>query len=67
MSKIKEHSKYGELISSVEMKNGKTMYAYRNGNMVYFIVDDKVDANFHVDDVEEIMGAFLGIESESDV
>lgn len=36
------------------------MYAYINGNMVYFIINDKVEKSFHTDDVGGILEAFLG-------
>lgn len=60
-----EHPEWGTLISSVELKDGSTMYAYRNGNMMYFIVNDEIEKSFHAENVGEIMEALLGIESGS--
>ena len=59
-----EQSKWGKLISSAELKDGSTMYAYRDGNMIYFIVNDEIDKSFHIDDMGEIMEALLGANIE---
>ena len=62
-----EQSKWGKLISSVGLKDGSTMYAYRRGNMIYFIVNDEIDQSFHIDDVGEIAEAMSGMQNESGI
>lgn len=61
-----ETSKWGTLISSVELKDGSTMYAYRNGSTVDFVVNDKIEKSFPVDNASGIMEALLGTEDGSD-
>lgn len=60
VTKQQDHPEWGRLIESCDMKDGTTMYAYINGNMVYFIINDKVEKSFHTDDVGGILEAFIG-------
>ena len=60
-------SKWGKFISSCDMNDGSIMEVYRNGNMIYFIVDDKIEKSFHVEDAAEILGALMGVDNESGV
>ena len=56
---------FGTLISSVELKNGDTMFAYRNGNVVNLIVNGVIEKSFNSENVGEIMEALLGVGNES--
>lgn len=60
---VQEITRFGTLISSVELKNGSTMFAYRDGNAVNLVVNGVIEKSFTADNVGEIVAA-LGNESD---
>lgn len=60
-------SKWGKLLSSYDLKSGDIMKIYRNGNMIYFVVNDKIEKSFHVEDGPEVLGALMGVDDESGI
>jgi hypothetical protein len=54
-------TQYGELLHEFpKLKNGKIMRVYKDGNQVYFTMNDVLEQTVHVDDIADIMAMMMG-------
>jgi len=56
-----DHPDFGSEISRITMKDGNDVIIYKRGNMLLFVKNGKIEKQFHTDDIEVLVGAFMDL------